>query len=204
MVITPKIMYTVLYSGWLSIKYKIIYYNWTATFTLRKLLLTFQIGQNTSNLWEFTLREIISSHEIGCLVLALEKEIRSFCFMVVPVYGKPLQVPVSFLHQPPRPPPPLAVPLTLNNPTTSNHNRYLRCNDTTSFQGKPIQKGEIKSTAPACYAVAISPDNKTCFSCCSDGNIAVWDLHNQKLIKWVSCCISHSVSFCKQSCCWAF
>ncbi|XP_063678888.1 transducin-like enhancer protein 4 isoform X1 [Bolinopsis microptera] len=49
-------------------------------------------------------------------------------------------------------------------------------------QGKPIQKGEIKSTAPACYAVAISPDNKTCFSCCSDGNIAVWDLHNQKLI----------------------
>jgi len=50
-------------------------------------------------------------------------------------------------------------------------------------QGKPRLKGEIKSPAPACYAVAISPDNKTCFSCCSDGNIAVWDLHNKELIK---------------------
>eukprot|EP00116_Pleurobrachia_bachei_P007765 sb/3468027/ len=52
-----------------------------------------------------------------------------------------------------------------------------------SSQGKPRLKGEIKSPAPACYAVAISPDNKTCFSCCSDGNIAVWDLHNKELIK---------------------
>ena len=74
---------------------------------------------------------------------------------------------------------------------SSNVNCILQLPESTSsnwlflpfFQGKPIQKGEIKSTAPACYAVAISPDNKTCFSCCSDGNIAVWDLHNQKLIK---------------------
>lgn len=49
--------------------------------------------------------------------------------------------------------------------------------------GTPRLNGEIQSTAPACYAVAISPDNKTCFSCCSDGNIAVWDLHNRTLIK---------------------
>jgi WD40 repeat protein len=23
-----------------------------------------------------------------------------------------------------------------------------------------------------------------CFSCCSDGNIAVWDLHNQQLVRY--------------------
>ncbi|EDL26010.1 transducin-like enhancer of split 3, homolog of Drosophila E(spl) [Mus musculus] len=39
----------------------------------------------------------------------------------------------------------------------------------------------LTSSAPACYALAISPDAKVCFSCCSDGNIAVWDLHNQTL-----------------------
>ncbi|KAK7889739.1 hypothetical protein WMY93_025299 [Mugilogobius chulae] len=27
------------------------------------------------------------------------------------------------------------------------------------------------------------PDNKVCFSCCSDGNIVVWDLHNQTLVR---------------------
>ena len=43
----------------------------------------------------------------------------------------------------------------------------------------PRRKGELTSSAPACYALAISPDSKICFSCCSDGNIAVWDLHNQ-------------------------
>uniref|UniRef100_A0A1I8FDB8 WD_REPEATS_REGION domain-containing protein n=1 Tax=Macrostomum lignano TaxID=282301 RepID=A0A1I8FDB8_9PLAT len=37
--------------------------------------------------------------------------------------------------------------------------------------------------APACYALAVSPDSKLCFSCCSDGNIAVWDLHNQQLVR---------------------
>nr|XP_039270593.1 transducin-like enhancer protein 4 [Styela clava] len=48
---------------------------------------------------------------------------------------------------------------------------------------KPCIKGKLVCDAPACYALAISPDSKICFSCCSDGNIAVWDLHNQKLIK---------------------
>ncbi|XP_042605034.1 transducin-like enhancer protein 4 [Cyprinus carpio] len=44
-------------------------------------------------------------------------------------------------------------------------------------------KAELTSSAPACYALAISPDNKVCFSCCSDGNIVVWDLHNQTLVR---------------------
>lgn len=47
----------------------------------------------------------------------------------------------------------------------------------------PRIKAELTSTAPACYALAISPDSKVCFSCCSDGNIAVWDLHNQTLVR---------------------
>jgi len=47
----------------------------------------------------------------------------------------------------------------------------------------PRIKGELTSSAPACYALAICPENKYCFSCCSDGNIAVWDLHSQTLIR---------------------
>ncbi|KAJ3603727.1 hypothetical protein NHX12_028468, partial [Muraenolepis orangiensis] len=47
----------------------------------------------------------------------------------------------------------------------------------------PRIKAELTSSAPACYALAISPDSKVCFSCCSDGNIAVWDLHNQILVR---------------------
>jgi len=47
----------------------------------------------------------------------------------------------------------------------------------------PRIKAEMTSSAPACYALAISPDSKVCFSCCSDGNIAVWDLHNQTLVR---------------------
>lgn len=49
----------------------------------------------------------------------------------------------------------------------------------------PRIKAELTSSAPACYALAISPDAKVCFSCCSDGNIAVWDLHNQTLVRCV-------------------
>lgn len=49
----------------------------------------------------------------------------------------------------------------------------------------PRIKAELTSSAPACYALAISPDAKVCFSCCSDGNIAVWDLHNQTLVRSV-------------------
>jgi len=48
---------------------------------------------------------------------------------------------------------------------------------------KPRIKAELNSSAPACYALAISPDAKVCFSCCSDGHIAVWDLHNQTLVR---------------------
>lgn len=48
----------------------------------------------------------------------------------------------------------------------------------------PRIKAELTSSAPACYALAISPDSKVCFSCCSDGNIAVWDLHNQTLVRY--------------------
>ncbi len=49
----------------------------------------------------------------------------------------------------------------------------------------PRIKAELTSSAPACYALAISPDNKVCFSCCSDGNIVVWDLHNQTLVRYL-------------------
>ncbi|XP_034195438.1 TLE family member transcriptional corepressor groucho isoform X8 [Osmia lignaria lignaria] len=47
----------------------------------------------------------------------------------------------------------------------------------------PRIKAELTSSAPACYALAISPDSKVCFSCCSDGNIAVWDLQNEILVR---------------------
>lgn len=72
----------------------------------------------------------------------------------------------------------------------------------------PRIKAELTSSAPACYALAISPDAKVCFSCCSDGNIAVWDLHNQTLVRsvlWLEGCIFlpiwqilriHSVGIC--------
>ncbi|KAJ1085920.1 hypothetical protein NDU88_006044 [Pleurodeles waltl] len=47
----------------------------------------------------------------------------------------------------------------------------------------PRIKAELTSSAPACYALAISPDAKVCFSCCSDGNIVVWDLQSQTLVR---------------------
>ena len=34
----------------------------------------------------------------------------------------------------------------------------------------------------ACNALEISEDSKICYNCCSDGYIAVWDMHNQTLI----------------------
>ena len=57
--------------------------------------------------------------------------------------------------------------------------------ETVCLQPTPRVKAELASTAAACYALAISPDSKVCFSCCSDGNIAVWDLHNQTLVRCV-------------------
>ena len=50
----------------------------------------------------------------------------------------------------------------------------------------PRIKAELTSSAPACYALAVSPDAKVCFSCCSDGNIVVWDLQNQTMVRWVA------------------
>lgn len=49
----------------------------------------------------------------------------------------------------------------------------------------PRIKAELTSSAPACYALAVSPDAKVCFSCCSDGNIVVWDLQNQAMVRCV-------------------
>ncbi|KAI6226007.1 Transcription factor unc-37 [Aphelenchoides besseyi] len=37
-----------------------------------------------------------------------------------------------------------------------------------------IQK--LECGVQACYALAISPDGRHCYSCCADGNIIVWDL----------------------------
>ena len=47
----------------------------------------------------------------------------------------------------------------------------------------PRMKGELKSEAAACYAISISPDAKICYSCCCDGTVAVWDIHNHTLIR---------------------
>lgn len=44
-------------------------------------------------------------------------------------------------------------------------------------------KAQLPFSAHACYALAVSPDSKVCFSCYSDGNIGVWDLHNQKMVR---------------------
>ena len=51
------------------------------------------------------------------------------------------------------------------------------------FAPTPRIKAEPTSSAPACYALAISPDSKVCFSCGSDGKIGVWNLHNQTLVR---------------------
>ncbi|KAL7074317.1 hypothetical protein ACQ4LE_006407 [Meloidogyne hapla] len=49
-----------------------------------------------------------------------------------------------------------------------------------------VERGEIKQTfdceAEACYALAISQDCKTCFSCCSNGVVNVWDLQSGERI----------------------
>ncbi|KAI1709278.1 protein groucho-2 [Ditylenchus destructor] len=37
-------------------------------------------------------------------------------------------------------------------------------------------KASLNCEAQACYALAISEDNRLCFSCCADGNIVIWDL----------------------------
>uniref|UniRef100_A0A183DAV7 WD_REPEATS_REGION domain-containing protein n=1 Tax=Gongylonema pulchrum TaxID=637853 RepID=A0A183DAV7_9BILA len=42
----------------------------------------------------------------------------------------------------------------------------------------------LDSEAQACYALAISHDNKLCFSCSADGKILIWDLDSKKMFKW--------------------
>jgi hypothetical protein len=45
-------------------------------------------------------------------------------------------------------------------------------------------KGKLKLNAPACQSIAIDPfDSKLCYCCCSDGSIAIYDIHNQSLVK---------------------
>eukprot|EP00127_Corallochytrium_limacisporum_P000134 Clim_evm17s5 gene=Clim_evmTU17s5 len=48
---------------------------------------------------------------------------------------------------------------------------------------KPTRKSTFRSNALACYALDVSPDAKTFYSCHSDGMINVWDIHNKKLIR---------------------
>lgn len=48
--------------------------------------------------------------------------------------------------------------------------------------GSPVKIGELKELATACYALAISPDSKTCITCFSDGTIGLYDVHNLQLI----------------------
>lgn len=50
--------------------------------------------------------------------------------------------------------------------------------------GSPIKIGELIREGPpvACYALAISPDSKTCITCYSDGTIGLYDVHNLQLI----------------------
>ncbi|KAK4470302.1 hypothetical protein MN116_005869 [Schistosoma mekongi] len=50
-------------------------------------------------------------------------------------------------------------------------------------QSNPHPKTELTFAAPACYALAVSPDSKLCFSCCSNGTIGVWDIHNRILVR---------------------
>lgn len=42
----------------------------------------------------------------------------------------------------------------------------------------------LESSAPACYALAVSNQNNLCFGCCSDGNIYVWDLRRRQLVRY--------------------
>lgn len=60
----------------------------------------------------------------------------------------------------------------------------------------PRIKAELTSSAPACYALAVSPDAKVCFSCCSDGNIVVWDLQNQAMVR----CVGQPPGWCTGDC----
>ncbi|XP_065197831.1 transducin-like enhancer protein 1 [Sycon ciliatum] len=43
--------------------------------------------------------------------------------------------------------------------------------------------GELVASAPACYAVATSADGMVVYSCCSNGQIVMWDMRTRKVIQ---------------------
>ena len=46
-----------------------------------------------------------------------------------------------------------------------------------SSSNLPKKIRDLNSEAPACYALAINnEDNNLVYACCSDGNVAIWDL----------------------------
>ncbi|VDL19200.1 unnamed protein product [Hymenolepis diminuta] len=50
------------------------------------------------------------------------------------------------------------------------------------LNGTGRRKKDLTFDAPACYALALSPDCRLCYSCCSDGQVAIWDIHNQNIV----------------------
>ncbi|CAH8622858.1 unnamed protein product [Dicrocoelium dendriticum] len=50
------------------------------------------------------------------------------------------------------------------------------------LNGPGRRKAELTFEAPACYALALSPNGRLCYSCCSDGFVSVWDVHNQSVV----------------------
>ncbi|KAF7250399.1 Transducin-like enhancer protein 1 [Varanus komodoensis] len=58
--------------------------------------------------------------------------------------------------------------------------------DMYTLVGRGVSKSGISvnlATRVLSHSLTVCPDSKVCFSCCSDGNIAVWDLHNQTLVR---------------------
>ncbi|KAI9324436.1 WD40-repeat-containing domain protein [Zopfochytrium polystomum] len=59
----------------------------------------------------------------------------------------------------------------------------------------PSVLGKIETPGVLTYALATSQDSRFCFSCCSDGTVNMWDIHNRKLVRTlgnheesVTCC----------------
>ncbi|KAL3316224.1 hypothetical protein Ciccas_005130 [Cichlidogyrus casuarinus] len=50
------------------------------------------------------------------------------------------------------------------------------------LNGPGRRKADLRFDTLACYALALSPDGKLCYSCYSDGDVAVWDWHNQCVV----------------------
>jgi WD40 repeat protein len=55
----------------------------------------------------------------------------------------------------------------------------------TSSSGTPQKIAELTSEAPACYALCVPEDgpSSTCYACCSDGFVSVWDLRSHSIVK---------------------